>query len=1053
MSAPIVVPAPEISARFDPRTGNTGNWLGADSARSVPLGDAEQRTVWLFADTYKRTSGTGTPTSRSGSTITSDSIAIQHGPNPATAQVTFHFATTPSGRWFPISDTHYSWPMDAIVIGNDLYVYSCRVLAESPMGGDYGWAIHKIPDAKILAVTSWVSTLLYASDDTNIRPGTSPYLGGDGFVYAFAIRGGVGWLWCRWTLEAFTGVGTQGGVTYYTGSAWSTDPLQGQVIADNPSTAEGSVHRRPLDGRWIITESLGIFPLFNGSVRMTDNQDANGTWLPAGTAGYHPPPPKFSVGDHVKVGGTYDAVIISVNSDGTRTIRYYDFWGGAIDTLPLADLVLKNYTDRIAYTNPRFAEIPLPTDYLTYAHKAHPSVSGPGLLVSYVDNGILGAPLDIYWPKFYWILPPTVTNLVVSDTGAVRWKTSGGPDRLMIRHRDGGWVEIAPTDTTYQLNGHKVGDAVAIRAIGIGGETVRSTNDTPSGEPRQSPEWSIHPRQSDLSRVHDPVSNWTKLTLVERYNLPDTWSVTGPAEFMDAFVPSGGSILFKGSQQIAAGKLTNLLRERVFSVEGFSTDTTTATFTSDLMLIGQRVVIPSPLYPMSTTAVFTFPDAYHQRTGSVETVMIDYIRAHAGDLAQSDRRVARLRLPASLGRGGTTQVSARFDQLGVLLQTLGEEGNLRITVKHTEDSSGSWLDVVIEPVADLSGDVRFGTAESAALGIITDWSYEIGAPTTSRAVVAGGGEMEGRDILLRENFAPEVLWGMSAETLVDQRQVPPLGDQSQITATAQLIQSALALANRSLAGDQRLREWIAGSSPAKTGQLGWSWLVEWDRLREADLTTDLLSDISREAVATVPENSNIGAAIDAARNSWSTNRQQDFTIRSALDDALKAAWASPPNELAHAAAIIQATNLIDSRNSGTFTAVMNLSAIASQYNTESAEHWNDRVASTFRELSRGGDEALESGSGLVRVKFSPTLGPDLEYRRDVRVGDIVGYDLPGLEPAKDKIREATTVVAVESGVPTETVTVVVGTPDAPTSRTQQQAARALRGITVVQRST
>lgn len=104
------------------------------------------------------------------------------------------------------------------------------------------------------------------------------------------------------------------------------------------------------------------------------------------------------------------------------------------------------------------------------------------------------------------------------------------------------------------------------------------------------------------------------------------------------------------------------------------------------------------------------------------------------------------------------------------------------------------------------------------------------------------------------------------------------------------------------------------------------------------------------------------------------------------------------------------------------------------------------------EATRAAQEALAEGAGPVSVSFVPTLGPDLEYRRDVKVGDIVGYDLPGLPPAKDKIRQATTAVSADSNQMTERVAVVVGTPDAPSTRSQRQVQRALRAVTAIQRS-
>ena len=396
-------------------------------------------------------------------------------------------------------------------------------------------------------------------------------------------------------------------------------------------------------------------------------------------------------------------------------------------------------------------------------------------------------------------------------------------------------------------------------------------------------DWQIHPRNADLSRSFDPISGWSSMVLVERLNSPDTWTVTGPADALGVFEPGMGCILDRDGVQITSGQVTRISRSS--TVEGGRVvESVTVAFASDLAALGGRVVFPTPSHALSSIATSTFPAAYDLRSGAVETLILGYVSSHLGSGAQVGRQLSRLRLPASQGRGGTTQVSARLDNLGVLVQSLAEAGNLRVTVQHAEDANGAWLDLAIAPVADLSVDVRFGTAESTATGLITEWAYEIGAPTVTRAIPAGGGELAAREFLQVTDAAAETLWARSTEFVVDQRQVDP-------------------------------------------------------------------------------------ASVDK-----------------------------------------------------------------------------------LAELTRAAQESLTEGAGPVSVSFVPTLGPDLEYRSDVKVGDIVGYDLPGLDPAEDKIREATTTVAVENGQPTERVAVVVGTPDAPTSRTQQQAARALRAVTAIQRS-
>lgn len=188
-------------------------------------------------------------------------------------------------------------------------------------------------------------------------------------------------------------------------------------------------------------------------------------------------------------------------------------------------------------------------------------------------------------------------------------------------------------------------------------------------------------------------------------------------------------------------------------------------------------------------------------------------------------------------------------------------------------------------MADLSNNVRFGSADSTSAGLISEWDYEISAPTVTRPLVGLGGDLAAREFLELRDTEAEELWGQIWESFVDQRGVAP----------------------------------------------------------------------------------------DSA------------------------------NKLA--------------------------------------------------EATREAQQSLDSGKGPVKVSFTPMLGPDLDYwQGDVGIGDIVGFDLPGLDPAQDKIREAETTVSVESGKPTEYTSVVVGTPDAASSRSQQQTAKALRGINVIQRS-
>lgn len=396
--------------------------------------------------------------------------------------------------------------------------------------------------------------------------------------------------------------------------------------------------------------------------------------------------------------------------------------------------------------------------------------------------------------------------------------------------------------------------------------------------------WTIIPREPDLSRLYDPLSKWFKLTLFERHNEPHTWTITGPLQQMEMFDEGAGSILFSDNTQVASGEVLETSAGSTTDSQGHQQETMTATFASDFIVLGDRVIVPSPTFAMPTGSIFNFPAAYDLRSGAIETLIIDYIRAHAGDLAVTNRQVPRLRVPTSQGRGGTTQVSGRFDNLGTLVSSLAEAGNLRVEVKHVEDVNGAWLDVVIEPVADLSADIRFGSGAFTSAGRITNWTWRKQRPTTTRVLVAGGGELAARNMVHLTRPPAETTWNRAVEILIDQRQVQP------------------------------------------------------------------------------------GSA----------------------------------NELA--------------------------------------------------ELTRAGTKALDEGEGLREIRFVPQLGGDVVFRRDLRVGDIVGYDLPRLPAAKDKIRQVRTDVTVESGQPTEQITITVGTPDAPEDPIGGQTARALRDVRAIERS-
>lgn len=289
------------------------------------------------------------------------------------------------------------------------------------------------------------------------------------------------------------------------------------------------------------------------------------------------------------------------------------------------------------------------------------------------------------------------------------------------------------------------------------------------------PSWDIHPRNPDLTRTFDPVSRWGKLVLVERHNVPDAWTLTGPAAALSLFAPGMGCILDRDGEQITSGDVRNI-RRWTETDNGRSVDLCEVAFQSDLANLGGRVVFPTPAHVL-TTAVSTFPDAYDDRAATVETLILAYINAHIGAGAQVNRRLTGLTVPVSLGRGGGTTVTARFDNLGTLVQSLAEAGRLRVTVEHDE-VGGPHLALRIAAVPDVSANVRFGPAGTIATGLITSQSFELTAPELTRAIVIAGGELENRSALQVIDADAEALWGMVLERTIDQRQTVDVAEMT-----------------------------------------------------------------------------------------------------------------------------------------------------------------------------------------------------------------------------------------------------------------------------------
>jgi hypothetical protein len=270
--------------------------------------------------------------------------------------------------------------------------------------------------------------------------------------------------------------------------------------------------------------------------------------------------------------------------------------------------------------------------------------------------------------------------------------------------------------------------------------------------------WTVRARTLDL-RLVDHI-RFTQLSLVERYNQPDTAVLQGTiADLAPLLAPGMGAVLYDGPTQRASMVVTDLERH--------GDGTAQVTLAGDLIRLWDRICFPDP-----ANQFYAQTRDHDVRTGPAETVLLGFVGANAGPSAITARQVTRLRLPGNQARGPATTVSARMDELGPLIARLAESAALRAKVVHSPSVLPSgWLDLTLTDSPDLSAWARYGTPSSGGPGLLApDWQYTLTVPTITRAEVAAGGEGTARIFEEQAFVTSEDMWGRRIERVVDQRQ-------------------------------------------------------------------------------------------------------------------------------------------------------------------------------------------------------------------------------------------------------------------------------------------
>ena len=175
-------PWPEADRLFR----RNSRWLGGDAAYSIALGP--DRILWLFGDSWIAPAGRPT---RTAAQLVSNSIAIQHGPDPSRATIRFYWGASRSGsptEFFSPSGRQRLWPAHGIRFKDHLLLFFMGVVGSpDPLGFRIqGWKAVLVlnPDSD---PSRW--QLVWLPNPTlhlQVVPGGGGVLAEGDYVYAFS---------------------------------------------------------------------------------------------------------------------------------------------------------------------------------------------------------------------------------------------------------------------------------------------------------------------------------------------------------------------------------------------------------------------------------------------------------------------------------------------------------------------------------------------------------------------------------------------------------------------------------------------------------------------------------------------------------------------------------------------------------------------------------------------------------------------------------------------------------------------------------------------------
>jgi hypothetical protein len=246
--------APQYNRLFQ----QTNGWIGADGDFTVTL--TNDVTLWLFSDTFV---GDVRDSHRVNASMINNSVALQHGTDPATARVEFFYGKSPDGKPAsliePSDHKGWFWLFDGVVARGKLFLFLSQI---EGTGDKSAFGFRQIgtwlgevsnplePPAQWHVRQKKIPFVQFGTNEN--RSFGSALLVTNGFIYIFGVRESKGagkkMILARApeaTLDDFASW------RFRTGDGWSTNVIDAANLCDGMAS-EYSVSWLPASRRFVL---------------------------------------------------------------------------------------------------------------------------------------------------------------------------------------------------------------------------------------------------------------------------------------------------------------------------------------------------------------------------------------------------------------------------------------------------------------------------------------------------------------------------------------------------------------------------------------------------------------------------------------------------------------------------------------------------------------------------------------------------------------------------------------------------------------------------------